>query len=157
MFNSRYARLFDEVRIGPKTAPNRFYQTPHASGIGWRAPKASAALRGIKAEGGWGVVATEDCSIHPSSDDLPFGSLSPWDEDAVRPLAKLAEAIHAHGSLAAVELCHGGFHAGNRLTREPLLSPSGQRAKFIQPMSARAMDKADIKGFRHWQSAAAER
>ncbi len=80
MFNPRYARLFDEVRIGPKTAPNRFYQTPHASGMGWRAPKASAALRGIKAEGGWGVVATEYCSIHPSSDDFPFGYLSLWDE-----------------------------------------------------------------------------
>jgi dimethylamine/trimethylamine dehydrogenase len=157
MFNPRYARLFDEVRIGPKTAPNRFYQTPHASGMGWRAPKASAALRGIKAEGGWGVVATEYCSIHPSSDDFPFGYLSLWDEDDVRALARTAEAIHAHGSLAAVELWHGGFHANNRLTREPMLSPSGQRAKFIQPMAARAMDKADIKAFRQWQSMAAER
>ncbi|MGE3875831.1 MAG: FAD-dependent oxidoreductase [Parvibaculaceae bacterium] len=157
MFNPRYARLFDEVRIGPKTAPNRFYQTPHASGMGWRAPQASAALRGVKAEGGWGVVATEYCSIHPSSDDFPFGYLSLWDEDDVRALAKTAAAIRAHGSLAAVELWHGGFHANNRLTREPLISPSGQRAKFIQPMSARAMDKSDIKAFRHWQSQAAER
>jgi dimethylamine/trimethylamine dehydrogenase len=30
-----------------------------------------AALRGMKAEGGWGVVCTEYCSIHPASDDLP--------------------------------------------------------------------------------------
>ncbi len=157
MFNPRYARLFDEVRIGPKTAPNRFYQTPHASGMGWRAPRASAALRGIKAEGGWGVVATEYCSVHPSSDDFPFGYLSLWDEDDVRALGRVAEAIHAHGGLAAVELWHGGFHANNRLTREPLLSPSGQRAKFIQPMSARAMDKTDIAEFRRWQSEASAR
>jgi dimethylamine/trimethylamine dehydrogenase len=157
MFNPRYARLFETVRIGPKTAPNRFYQTPHASGMGWRAPKASAALRGLKAEGGWGVVATEYCSIHPSSDDFPFGYLSLWDEDDVRALARTAEAIQAHGSLAAVELWHGGFHASNRLTREPLLSPSGQRAKFIQPMGARAMDKADIAEFRRWQKDAASR
>ena len=27
----------------------------------------------------------------------------------------------------AIELWHGGFHANNRLTREPMLSPSGQR------------------------------
>ena len=59
-------------KIGPVTAPNRFYQTPHATGMGWRAPKASAALRGVKAEGGWGVVCTEYCSIHPSSDDFPY-------------------------------------------------------------------------------------
>jgi len=157
MFNPRYARLFETVRIGPKTAPNRFYQTPHASGMGWRAPKASAALRGIKAEGGWGVVATEYCSIHPSSDDFPFGYLSLWDEDDVRALSHTADAIHRHGSLAAIELWHGGYHANNRLTREPLLSPSGQRAKFIQPMSARAMDKSDIAEFRRWQSKAAVR
>ena len=157
MFNPRYAKLFETVKIGPKTAPNRFYQTPHASGMGWRAPKASAALRCIKAEGGWGVVATEYCSIHPSSDDFPFGYLSLWDEDDVRALSPIADAIHEHGSLAAVELWHGGFHTNNRLTREPLLSPSGQRAKFIQPMSARAMDKADIVEFRRWQSKAAAR
>ena len=77
MRNPRYDILFQEMKIGPVTAPNRFYQTPHATGMGWRAPKASAALRGIKAEGGWGVVATEYCSIHPSSDDFPFGYLEP--------------------------------------------------------------------------------
>jgi len=157
MRNPRYDILFQEMKIGPVTAPNRFYQTPHATGMGWRAPKASAALRGIKAEGGWGVVATEYCSIHPSSDDFPYGYLSLWDEDDVVALAKIADAIHAHGSLAAVELWHGGFHANNRLTREPMLSPSGQRAKFTQPMGARAMDKADIAAFRGWQRLATER
>jgi dimethylamine/trimethylamine dehydrogenase len=157
MRNPRYDILFQEMKIGPVTAPNRFYQTPHATGMGWRAPKASAALRGIKAEGGWGVVATEYCSIHPSSDDFPFGYLSLWDEEDVAALARIAEAIHAHGSLAAVELWHGGFHANNRLTREPMLSPSGQRAKFTQPMGARAMDKADIAALRDWQRLAAER
>jgi dimethylamine/trimethylamine dehydrogenase len=155
--NPRYDILFEPVQIGPVTAPNRFYQTPHATGMGWRAPKASAALRGIKAEGGWGVVATEYCSIHPSSDDFPFGYLSLWDEDDVRALAAIADAIHAHGSLAACELWHGGFHANNRLTREPMLSPSGQRAHFTQPLSARAMDKVDIAEFRRWQREAAAR
>ena len=74
---SRYDILFDPVRIGPVTAPNRFYQTPHATGLGSLKPQASAALRGIKAEGGWGVVCTEYCSIHPSSDDTPYGFLDP--------------------------------------------------------------------------------
>ncbi|MGE3829550.1 MAG: FAD-dependent oxidoreductase, partial [Parvibaculaceae bacterium] len=157
MRNPRYDILFEPVKIGPVTAPNRFYQTPHATGMGWRAPKASAALRGVKAEGGWGVVSTEYCSIHPSSDDFPFGYLSLWDEDDVRALAAIADAIHAHGSLAACELWHGGFHANNRLTREPMLSPSGQRAHFTQPPSARAMDKADIAQFRRWQREAASR
>jgi hypothetical protein len=47
----------------------------------------SAALRGIKAEGGWGVVSTEYCSIDPSSDDTPYGFLTLWDEDDVKALS----------------------------------------------------------------------
>ena len=38
-----------------------------------------------------------------------------------------------------------------------MLSPSGQRAKFVQPMGARAMDKSDIAALRDWQRLAAER
>ena len=48
----RHAILFEPVKIGPVTAPNRFYQTPHATGFGWQRPQSGAALRGVKAEGG---------------------------------------------------------------------------------------------------------
>ena len=112
--NPRYSALFEPVRIGPVTAPNRFYQTPHATGMGYLKPRSSAALRAVKAEGGWGVVCTEYCSIHPSSDDSPYAFLTLWDEDDVSALAATAEAIHAHGSLAGVELWHGGAHSNNR-------------------------------------------
>jgi hypothetical protein len=30
----RYGVLFDAVRIGPKTAPNRFYSVPYSGGWG---------------------------------------------------------------------------------------------------------------------------
>ncbi|WP_421696241.1 FAD-dependent oxidoreductase [Aestuariivirga sp.] len=155
--DSRYDILFEPVRIGPVVAPNRFYQTPHAIGLGWQRPKAGAALRGIKAEGGWGVVCTEYCSIHPSSDDSPFGFLTIWDEDDVAALAGTADAIHAHGSLAGIELWHGGSHASNRMTRVPGLAPSVQPAMYHLPTTARAMDLSDIKAFRSWQRTAAER
>lgn len=51
--------LFEPIRIGPVTAPNRFYQTPYATGFGFRDPAAGARFREIRAEGGWGVVSTE--------------------------------------------------------------------------------------------------
>jgi dimethylamine/trimethylamine dehydrogenase len=155
--NPRYQSLFEPVRIGPVTAPNRFYQTPHATGMGYQKPKASAALRAVKAEGGWGVVCTEYCSIHPSSDESPFAFLSLWDDEDVRALAKTSEAIHAHGSLAGIELWHGGSHCINKLTREPLLAPSARPAHLIQPGSARTLDREDIRDFRGWQRSAAKR
>ena len=74
----RYDILFEPVKIGPVTAPNRFYQVPHCTGLGWVRPRMLAALRGMKAEGGWGVVCTEFCSIHPSSDDLPASLMHPF-------------------------------------------------------------------------------
>ena len=155
--DSRYDILFEPVKVGPVTAPNRFYQTPHATGLGWQRPRAGAALRGIKAEGGWGVVCTEYCSIHPSSDDSPFGFLTLWDEDDVAALAATADAIHAHGSLAGIELWHGGSHASNRMSRVPGLAPSVTPAMYHLPTTARAMDLSDIKAFRGWQRSAAQR
>jgi dimethylamine/trimethylamine dehydrogenase len=153
----RHAILFDPIRIGPVTAPNRFYQTPHATGFGWQRPQSGAALRGIKAEGGWGVVCTEYCSIHPSSDDSPYAFLTLWDDDDIAPLAATADAIHAHGSLAGIELWHGGFHASNRMTRVPGIGPQVQPAMYHLPTTARAMDKSDIRAFRTWQRNAAKR
>ncbi len=152
-----HAILFDPVRIGPVTAPNRFYQTPHATGLGWQRPQAGAALRGVKAEGGWGVVCTEYCSIHPSSDDSPYGFLTLWDDADECALARTAEAIHAHGALAGIELWHGGAHASNRMTRTPGIAPATQPALYHLPTTARAMDMADIRAFRGWQRTAALR
>ena len=103
------------------------------------------------------MVCTEYCSIHPSSDDFPYAYLSLWDEDDVRVMARMADAVHAHGSLLGVELWHGGFHSNNKLTREPVLSPSGQRTLIPGPSAARAMDRSDIRAFLGWQREAAER
>ena len=64
----RYDIPFEPVRIGPVTTKNRFYQVPHCNGMGHRLPRSTAAMRGIKAEGGRGVVCTEECEIHPSGD-----------------------------------------------------------------------------------------
>ncbi len=43
--NTKYARLFEPVKIGPVTARNRFYQVPHCNGMGHVRPKAEAAMR----------------------------------------------------------------------------------------------------------------
>jgi dimethylamine/trimethylamine dehydrogenase len=48
-------------------ARNRFYQVPHCNGMGHQMPAAHAAMREVKAEGGWAVVSTEECEIHPSA------------------------------------------------------------------------------------------
>ncbi len=71
----RFDILFEPVEIGPVTTKNRFYQVPHCNGMGHRFPRGMAAMRGMKAEGGWGVVCTEECEIHPGSDLSPCAEM----------------------------------------------------------------------------------
>lgn len=153
----RYDVLFEPVRIGPVTARNRFYQVPHCDGMGHRRPKAEAASRGVKAEGGWAVISTQEAEMHFTSDETPSIEARLWDDRDIPALALMAEAVHKHGSLAAIELVHNGPSSSNRYTREVPLAPSHQPAGHIEPLQARAMDLADIRAFRKWNRAAARR
>ena len=89
-----YSILFEPVPIGPLVARNRFFQVPHCNGMGYRDPSAQAAMRKVKAEGGWAVVCTEQAEIHPSSDITPFIELRIWDDQDLPALARVAGAIH---------------------------------------------------------------
>jgi dimethylamine/trimethylamine dehydrogenase len=153
----RYDVLFEPVRIGPVVAPNRFYQVPHCTGIGYRRPQTLAALRGMKAEGGWGTVCTEYCSVHPSSDDDPYPSASIWDDEDVRSMRLMVDQVHAHGALAGIELWHGGASSANHYSREVPIGPRSMPAGVYDPVQTRAMDKADIIELKRWHVDAALR
>ncbi len=157
MRDSRYDILFEPVRIGPKTAPNRFYQVPHCSGAGSDRPGFQAGMRATKAEGGWGVVCTEYCSIHPTSDDTPIVSARLWDDDDAVNLSVMCNRVHEYGSLVGVELWHGGIHPLNGESRHvrtgPTLVPSDLRASNY----ARYADVEDIQRMQGWYVDAAKR
>jgi dimethylamine/trimethylamine dehydrogenase len=160
--NPRFDPLFRPIRIGPVTAPNRFYQVPHASGMTNALPRTRAAFRETKAEGGWGVVCTGACSIHPSSDDSPLPFASLWDKDDIASHALMTEAVHCHGALAGVELWHGGAIVANRTSRVAPLSPSGKpwmptHLGFMSNQKPRVMDKDDIAALLRWQAEGARR
>ncbi len=155
----RYDILFEPVKIGPVTARNRFYQVPHCNGMGWRDPSALAAMRGMKAEGGWAVVCTEMCEIHPTSEVTPYVELRIWSDQDIPMHARIVEKVHEHNSLAGLELSHSGFTANNLWSREIPVAASARPTSsyFNDPVSARAMDKQDIKNLRRAHRAAALR
>ncbi|PLU70076.1 NADH:flavin oxidoreductase, partial [Sinorhizobium medicae] len=146
----RFDILFEPVKIGPVTARNRFYQVPHCSGMGYRYPNAEAHLRGMKAEGGWAVVSTQEAEIHPTSDLTPANEARLWDDGDLPALNAVTERIHAHGSLAAIQLVHNGLHVANRFSRMIPLAPSHAISDSLDPVQARAMDKTDIADMRGW-------
>lgn len=61
----------------------------------------------VKAEGGWGVVNTEYCLVHPSCDDPPHFCASLWGDHDIKAHAFITEKVLAHGVLGGVELCLG--------------------------------------------------
>ncbi len=157
--DSRYDVLFEPVKIGPLTTKNRFYQVPHCNGMGYRDVTALATMRAIKAEGGWGVVCTEQVEIHPTSEITPFIELRLWDDQDIPALARTSEAIHRHGALAGIELAYNGMNGSNFYTREVPMGPAHLPIAtfFNDPVQARAMDKQDIADLRRWHRNAAIR
>ena len=137
----RYDILFEPVKIGPVTAKNRFYQVPHCTGMGHMRPRMLAAMRGVKAEGGWAVVCTEYNSIHPTSDDLPHPSAALWDDSDIRAHSLMTDAVHEHGALAGAELWYGGARTANLMTREVSMDIASMPNLAGHPYQTRAMDK----------------
>ncbi|NNC39597.1 MAG: FAD-dependent oxidoreductase [Acidimicrobiia bacterium] len=151
----RYDILFEPVQIGPVIARNRFFQVPHCNGMGYRDPSALAAMRGMKAEGGWAVIATEETEIHQSSETAPYVEGRIWDDRDLPAHALVTDAIHAHGSLAAIELVHNGMSVANMYTRIPPMGPSHlPTTRNFYPIQSRRMDKSDIADLRRWHRAA---
>ena len=132
MREPRYDVLFEPVRIGPKTARNRFFQVPHCNGMGHRHPAALAAMRGVKAEGGWAVVCSECVEIHHTSALDPAVEGRLWSDDDIPAHALMVERVHEHGSLAGIELIHSGLNAPNHYTRVAPIGPSAAAGHLLR-------------------------
>ena len=157
MTQSRFDCLFESVSIGPVTAPNRFYQVPHCNSLGHIRPQAEAENRRVKAQGGWGVICTQEVEIHPSSEISPYAEGRLWDDADIPAMQLTTRAIHEFGALAAVELVYNGHHAPNQYSRIAPMTVSAMPVDSYDPVQARAMDKADIRNLRRWYADAAKR
>ena len=155
---SQYKALFAPLKIGPVTAPNRFFASPHSTGHGWTEPKGAIALRAMKAEGGWGTVAVGLTEISPSSDYANHPMERIWDEKDIPRHHLQVNEIKKHGSLSAIELGHGGMQSRNLTTGLPIIGPSNLSVLRPEiPSQSKAMDLTDIKSFRNEHKAAVKR
>ncbi|HLB06598.1 MAG TPA: FAD-dependent oxidoreductase [Alphaproteobacteria bacterium] len=155
----KYDILFKPIRIGPKTLKNRFWQTSHCTGYGSERPGTQAGFRGMKAEGGWGAVFTEACSIHPESDEYPFHLARIWDQGDVLNLGHMCEALHRHGALAGIQLWYSGCHPPAMESREVPRDPSGLPSNVFpeRTVYGAEMDEDDIRALMNMYVEAAKR
>ncbi|KPD10733.1 NAD(P)-binding protein [Phaeobacter sp. 11ANDIMAR09] len=152
MRDQRYDVLFDPMKIGPVTAKNRFYQVPHCNGGGYRDPSAAAEMRRSKAEGGWGVIFTEQCEMHHTSEITPFIELRLWEDKDIPMLRRMSDRMKEHGALAGIQLAYSGVNGPNLYSKEVPLAVSAQPIRTFtnDPVQARALDKSDIRDLRRW-------
>jgi len=148
MREPRFDVLFEPVQLGPVTARNRFFQVPHCNGMGHRDPTAHAWMRGVKAEGGWAVVCTEEVEIHPSSDVGGFVEGRLWDDADLPAHERLVGKVHEHRALAGIELVHSGMSSANLYGRMTPLGPSQLPVPGYEPVHARRMRAADVADLR---------
>ena len=71
-------------------------------------PGSNAGHRAVKAEGGWGGLCTESCSIHPEVNQSTSTNATIWDEGDVINHRHMVDEVHKWGALAGVELGAGG-------------------------------------------------
>ncbi|MCH7882711.1 MAG: phosphomethylpyrimidine synthase ThiC, partial [Proteobacteria bacterium] len=153
----KYDILFEPLQIGPVTTKNRFYQVPHCNTLGHGRPRAEAANRRVKAEGGWGVVCTQEVEIHPSAEVTPWVEGRLWDDRDIPAHRLMTDAVHEFGSLAGIELAYTASHVSNHYSRIAPMSPSTIVVHGNNPVQARAMTRSDIRNLRRWHVDAARR
>ena len=92
-----------------------------------------------RAQGGFGMVMT--CASHVSREGQAFsGQLAVWDDRFLPGLTRLASGIRDAGSVAALQLHHGGRRADAALSGVPVLAPVDDPAK-----GARALTTAEVE------------
>jgi len=76
----------------------------------------------LRAQGGHALTMT--CAAHVQRGGQGFsGQLGIWSDDHLPGLKRLADAIHAAGSVSSVQLQHSGRRADPALTGEPKVAP----------------------------------
>ena len=66
----------------------------------------------------------EYAPVAADADETPAVAADIWDDADARALALTAEAMHAHGALAGLELYHGGASSPNGSSRAVRVAPS---------------------------------
>ena len=127
-----YPNLFTPITLNKLVLPNRIYSTAHAEV--YAEASGMPGERYIKyyeekAKGGLGMAICGGSS--PVSIDVPQGAWRPVNlttDRVVEPLARLAEAMHRHGSKIMIQATHMGRRSAFAGDPWPhLVSPSGVR------------------------------
>src|SRR5436305_10665167 len=118
-------KLFQPITLGPREARNRIIFGSHTTNFARhnRLSRRHSEYYARRAEGGAGIIVLEEHIVHPS--DMPYERALPgYLPGTPAAIAAVTERIHAHGSLALVQLNHNGQQSTSDHSQRELWAPS---------------------------------
>jgi 2,4-dienoyl-CoA reductase-like NADH-dependent reductase (Old Yellow Enzyme family)/thioredoxin reductase len=106
----KFDHIFTPIKIGSMIVPNRAVMPAMGSAYAMPDNKAGEQLVAYlerRAQGGTGLITAEICAVDHRGKALP-NQLGGWSDDFIPSLKRIPEAIHRHGSKAAIQLHHAG-------------------------------------------------
>ena len=157
--NEQFQHLFTPVHLGPVTIKNRLYMSAHTTfyqtdptGYSRWAAVGDRAMHyyADRAKGGYGLIVVGQLQAHPQGGAYRPGA---WTRQARTRLARIADAIHEHGTKVFVQLNqHGRLKGGSgsddwwpMWTPSALLPVSHGLPHRIAGEMSKAMDIDEIK------------
>ena len=137
--------LLSPLSLGSAELQNRIVSTAHQTTlISDHLPTDDfVAYHEARAAGGAGLIVLEAAAVHRSG-LLTGKTLALFDEVAVPALARVADAVHAHGTRLFVQLFHGGREQIMSPPRQPAVAPSAVPTPRFH-VEPRALDGHEIE------------
>lgn len=143
-----YKKLFEQGKIGKVIIKNRLAMAPMGTGLAnldGTPSKDMIAYYEARAIGGAGLIIPEITRVNDIHGPGLMRQLSVTKDRHIEPLAKLAEAIHKHGSKIFIQLHHPGRETVSALLGgQPVVAPSPIPCKYVK-QETRGLTTEEVK------------
>ncbi|GMQ64208.1 oxidoreductase [Vallitalea maricola] len=143
-----YNKLFESGNIGKVTIKNRLVMSPMGCGLAnldGTPSEEMITFYEARAIGGAGLIIPEITRINDVHGAGLMRQLSVTKDRHIEPLAKLAEAVHKHGSKIFIQLHHPGRETVSKLIGgQPVVAPSPIPCKLLK-QETRALTVDEVK------------
>ena len=142
-----YSKIFEQGKIGKVTFKNRLVMSPMGTSLAEMDGSPSEdmiAFYEARAIGGAGLIIPEITRVNDVHGVGMMRQLSVSKDRHIEGLAKLATAVHKHGTKIFIQLHHPGRETVTALTGGPVVSASAIPCKYLQ-QETRALSTEEVK------------